>query len=81
MDVLDAEDATHPCRSRKIDPTAAKGSSEDVYVLRWFASEKESDEVRTEKAQEAVKEAQHKKKLVKRITKLDLEVKEDTTRA
>lgn len=81
MDVLDAEDSTHPCRSRKIDPTAAKGSSEDVYVLRWFASEEETAEVRAEKAQDAVKEAQHKKKLVKRITKLDLEVKEDTTRA
>lgn len=81
MGVLDAEDATHPCRSRKIDPTSAKGNAEDVYVLRWFASEEEAAEVRAEKAQEAAKEAQRKKKLVKRMTKIDIPVKEDTTNA
>lgn len=76
MEVLDAEDATHPCRSRKIDPTAAKGTSEDVYVLRWFASDEEAAEIRAEKAQEAAEEAQRKKKLVKRMKKFDIEIKE-----
>ena len=33
MDVLDYEDSTHPCRSRKVDPNTAK---EKVYVLRIF---------------------------------------------
>lgn len=33
MGVLDYEDPTHPCRSRKVDPNAAK---EKVYVLRVF---------------------------------------------
>lgn len=36
MGVLDYEDATHPCRSRKVDPNAAK---EKVYVLRVFAED------------------------------------------
>ena len=77
MDVLDAEDATHPCRSRKIDPTAAKGTSEDVYVLRWFASDEEAAEIRAEKAQEAAEEAQRKPKLVKSMKKFGIEIKED----
>lgn len=33
MGVLDYEDPTHPCRSRKVDPNTAK---EKVYVLRIF---------------------------------------------
>lgn len=77
MDVLDDEDPRHPCRSRKVDPTSAKGSSEDVYVLRWFATDEEATEIRAEKQAEAAKEAQRKKKLVKRMKKLDIEIKED----
>ena len=78
MDVLDAEDATHPCRSRKIDPSSAKGSAEDVYVLRWFASEEKAAEVRAEKAQEASKEARRKQQRAKRLKKFDITPKEDT---
>lgn len=33
MGVLDYEDPTHPCRSRKVDPNSEK---EKVYVLRFF---------------------------------------------
>lgn len=77
MDVLDAEDATHPCRSRKIDPTSAKGTSEDVYVLRWFASDEEAAEIRAEIKAEALKAAQHKKKLKTSMKKFDIEIKED----
>lgn len=46
--VIDAEDATHPCRSRKIDPNAPTGTSKDVYVLRVFASDDEAAEIRAE---------------------------------
>ena len=77
MDVLDDEDATHPCRSRKIDPTAAKGTSEDVYVLRWFASDEEAAEIRAEIQAEALKAAQHQKTLKKRMKKFDIVPKED----
>jgi hypothetical protein len=76
MDVLDAEDATHPCRSRKIDPTSAKGTSEKVFVLRWFASEEEAAEVRAEKAQEAANEAKRKLQLAKKKQKLSKEIKD-----
>lgn len=51
--VIDVEDATHPCRSRKIDPDAPRGASEDVYVLRVFASDEEAAEIRAEKQREA----------------------------
>lgn len=76
MGILDAEDATHPCRSRKIEPTAAKGSSEDVYILRVFADEAAAAEIRAEKKAEEEKAAKIRKALPKRMAKLDLEVKE-----
>ena len=49
LDVLDYEDETHACRSRKINPTSAKGSNEDVYVLRVFADDASAAEIRAEK--------------------------------
>lgn len=75
MEVLDAEDATHPCRSRKIDPTSAKGTAEDVYVLRWFASEEEAAEIRAEKQTEAEKATKRQLQLTKKKKKLDNEIK------
>ena len=36
--VLDFEDDTHPYRKRKIDPNAAKGANERVFVFRVFES-------------------------------------------
>ena len=76
LGVLNAEDATHPCRSRKIDPTAAKGTSEDVFVLRVFADDSAAAEIRAEKKAEELKAAKIKKTLPMRMAKLDLEVKE-----
>lgn len=77
MDVLDYEDNTHPCRSRKIDPTSAKGSNEDVYVLRFFADDATAAEIRAEKKAEAAKGAEHKLKLKKRMKEnFDIELKD-----
>lgn len=76
LGVLDYEDATHPCRSRKIDPTAAKGATEDVYVLRIFASDADAAEIRADKKAEAEKAAKQRLKLAKRTQKLDAEVKD-----
>ncbi|WP_458462088.1 hypothetical protein, partial [Paenibacillus sp.] len=45
-DVLDAEDATHPCRKRKLDPTADTGSHEAVYVFRVFATDEDTSKIR-----------------------------------
>lgn len=72
MGVLDAEDVTHPCRSRKIDPTAAKGSSEDVYVLREFADDATAAEIRAEKKAEELKAAKIRKTIPMRNAKLGL---------
>lgn len=77
MGILDAEDATHPCRSRKIDPTAARGSSEDVYILRVFADDSAAAEIRAEKQAEERKATKIRKTLPIRMTKLDLEVEGD----
>ena len=76
MGVLDAEDATHPCRSRKIDPTAAKGSSEDVYILRVFADDATAAEIRAEKQAEELKAAKIRKTIPMRNARLGLEEKE-----
>ena len=76
LGVLDAEDATHPCRSRKIDPTAAKGSSEDVYILRAFADDATAAEIRAEKKAEEEKAAKIRKTIPMRNAKLGLEEKE-----
>lgn len=73
LGVLDAEDATHPCRSRKIDPTAAKGSSEDVYILRAFADDATAAEIRAEKKAEEEKTAKIRKTIPMRNARLDLE--------
>lgn len=75
LGVLDYEDDTHACRSRKIDPTSAKGSTEDVYVLRVFASDEVADEIRAEKEKEANEAEKRKLKLAKRKNNLDVEVK------
>lgn len=75
MDVLDYEDSTHPCRSRKIDPTSAKGSNEDVYVLRFFADDATAAEIRAEKKKEADEAAKRKFRLEKTKKKLDTEIK------
>lgn len=73
LDVLEAEDATHPCRSRKIDPTAAKGSSEDVYVLRVFADDATAAEIRAEKKAEEEKAAKIRRTIPMRNARLGLE--------
>lgn len=73
LGVLDAEDATHPCRSRKIDPTAAKGTSEDVYILRAFADDATAVEIRAEKKAEELKAAKIRKTIPMRNAKLGLE--------
>ena len=70
LDVLDYEDDTHACRSRKIDPTSAKGSSEDVYILRVFANDDDATAIRAEKIEEAKKAEQAKKKKIKNIKKM-----------
>ena len=75
LGVLDYEDSTHACRARKIDPTAAKGSTDDVYVLWVFANDKDAAEIRAEKKAEAEKAAKQRLKLAKRQQKLDIEVK------
>lgn len=77
MDVLDYEDDTHACRSRKIDPTSAPGAYEDVYVLRIFADDATAAEIRAEKKAEAAKAAEHKLKLKKRMkTNFGIEIKD-----
>jgi len=48
-----------------------------VYVLRWFASDEEAAEIRAEIKAEALKAAQHKKKLKTSMKKFDSESKED----
>lgn len=75
LGVLDYEDETHACRARKIDPTSAKGSNEDVYVLRVFADDATAAEIRAEKKKEADETAKRKLKLAKRLKKFDLETK------
>lgn len=75
LGVLDAEDATHPRRSRKIDPTAAKGSSEDVYILRAFADDATAAEIRAEKQAEEQKAAKIRKTIPLRNARLGLEEK------
>lgn len=75
MDVLDPEDATHPCRSRKVDPTVAKGVSEKVYILRCFASDQEAAEIRAKKKAEAEKAAKRQLQIAKKKKKLDKEIK------
>lgn len=44
-DVIDVEDATHPCRKRKLDLTAETGSHEPVYVFRVFATDEDFDKI------------------------------------
>lgn len=75
MDVLDYEDDTHACRSRKIDPTSAKGANEDVYVLRVFADDTTAAEIRAEKQEEAAAAEKRKLKLEKSKKRLDRELK------
>lgn len=60
-DVLDAEDATHPCRKRKLDQTAETGSHESVYVFRVFATDEDAAKIRATQ--------QPKKQAISRITK------------
>lgn len=75
LGVLDYEDETHACRSRKIDPSSAKGSNEAVYVLRAFADDTTAAEIREELREEAEKAAAHKKQLQKRLHKFSVEIK------
>ena len=75
LGVLDHEDATHPCRSRKIDPSSAKGAHEDVYVLRVFACDEEAAEIRAEKQKEVDEANKRRIKLERSKKVLDLEVK------
>lgn len=44
-DVIDVEDATHPCRKRKLDATAETGSHEPVYVFRVFATDDDKEKI------------------------------------
>lgn len=75
LDVLDYEDETHACRSRKIDPTSAKGSTEDVYVLRVFADDASAAELREEKRKEADAVAKRSLRLEKAKKHLEEEIK------
>ena len=75
MDVLDYEDETHACRSRKIDPTSAKGSNEDVYVLRVFADDAAATEIRSEKKKEADDAAKRRLRLDKCKKTLNADIK------
>lgn len=75
MDVLDYEDNTHTCRSRKIDPTSAKGSNEDVYVLRVFADDASAAEIRAEKKKEADESTKRRLRLDKCKKTLDADIK------
>lgn len=75
MDVLDYEDNTHACRSRKIDPSSAKGSNEDVYVLRFFADDATATEIRAEKKKETDEADKRKLRLEKCKRKLDADIK------
>ena len=65
LGVLDFEDATHACRERKIDPTAAKGNTEKVYVIRVFASDEEAVKLHQEELekQKALEKQLAKKKI------------------
>ena len=60
-DVLDAEDATHPCRKRKLDPTADTGSHEAVYVFRVFATDEDAAKIHAAQ--------QPKKQAISRLTR------------
>ena len=75
LGVLDYEDETHACRARKIDPTSAKGSNEDVYVLRVFADDATAAEIRAEKKKEADEAAKRKLGLEKCKRKFDADIK------
>ena len=75
LGVLDAEDATHPCRSRKVDPMMARGSSEDVYILRVFADDATAAEIRAEKKAEEEKATKNRKTIPMRKARLGLEEK------
>lgn len=75
LDVLDYEDDTHACRSRKIDPTTPPGSSEDVYILRVFADDESAEEIRAEKKKEADAAAKRKLKLESTRKKFGIEHK------
>ena len=74
LGVLDYEDDTHACRSRKIDPSAAKGSDDNVYVLRVFADNETAAEIRAEKIEEAKKAEQARQKKIKTIKNLTTEI-------
>lgn len=75
LDVLDFEDETHSCRSRKIDPTSAPGASEEVYVFRVFANDEEAAKVRAEKKKEAYEAAKRRLRLEKCKRKLDADIR------
>lgn len=75
LGVLDYEDETHACRAHKIDPTSAKGSNEDVYVLRVFADDATAAEIRAEKKKEADEAAKRKLRLEKCKRKFDADIK------
>lgn len=65
-DVLDYEDKHHPTRSRKIDVTAPKGATEEVYVFRVFADEGSVAEILDDIKKNQEKEAKYQKKLQKK---------------
>ncbi len=67
-DVLDVEDSTHPCRKRKLDPTAETGSHEAVYVFRVFATDEDAAKIRATQ--------QPKKRAVARLTKTSTPTKQ-----
>ncbi len=75
LNVLDYEDETHACRSRKIDPTAAPGSSEDVYILRVFADDAAAAEIRAEKKKEADEATKRMLRLEKAKKKMSTQIK------
>ena len=70
-DVLDYEDKHHPTRSRKIDSTAAKGASEEVYVFRVFADSDSVEEIMADIHKRAADDAK-RLKIVQKRSKLPL---------
>lgn len=63
--VIDVEDATHPCRKRKLDLTAETGSHEPVYVFRIFGTDEDIAKIQV--AKQPPKPA--RSKIVKQISK------------
>ena len=67
-DVLEYEDEYHPTRSRKIDASAPKGATEDVYVFRVFADAETEDTLLAEiQANQRAEDSRAEERRTKRL--------------